>query len=134
MPKATVFHRHLDGVPQFWGAGRMNAFLKITILCFFVVSPLRAQTTDALLDFSPVMPPQGDKIKLVQPIVSWLVRPDAALYCEQVKDQDGFAVWQEGCVYWSKAKPSCTIVTTAKTTHSQMGRLFLYCMDAGEPS
>ena len=112
----------------------MNAFLKITILCFFVVSPLRAQTTDALLDFSPVMPPQGDKIKLVQPIVSWLVRPDAALYCEQVKDQDGFAVWQEGCVYWSKAKPSCTIVTTAKTTHSQMGRLFLFCMDAGEPT
>jgi hypothetical protein len=134
MPKATVFHRHLDGVSQLGGAGRMNAFLKITILCFFVVSPLRAQTTDALLDFSPVMPPQGDKIKLVQPIVSWLVRPDAALYCEQVKDQDGFAVWQEGCVYWSKAKPSCTIVTTAKTTHSQMGRLFLYCMDAGEPS
>jgi hypothetical protein len=93
-----------------------------------------AQVPDPLLDFSPVAPPQGDKIKLPQPWVSWLVRPDAAQYCEQVKEQDGFAVWQEGCVYWSKAKPSCTIVTTAKTTHSQMGRLFLYCMDAGEPS
>jgi hypothetical protein len=67
-------------------------------------------------------------------LFSGLVRPDAAQYCEQVKEQDGFAVWQEGCVYWSKAKPSCTIVTTGKTTHSQMGRLFLYCMDAGEPS
>ena len=93
-----------------------------------------AQVPDPLLDFSPVAPAQGDKIKLAQPWVSWLVRPDAAQYCEQVKDQDGFAVWQEGCVYWSKAKPSCTIVTTGKTTHSQMGRLFLYCMDAGESS
>ena len=93
-----------------------------------------AQVPDPLLDFSPVAPPQGDKIKLVQPLVTWLVRPDAAQYCEQVKDQDGFAVWKEGCVYWSKAKPSCTIVTTGNTTHSQMGRLFLSCMHAGESS
>jgi hypothetical protein len=109
-------------------------WLTIAALLYCVAVPASAQTPDALLDFSPVAPPQGDKIKLPQPWVSWLVRPDAAQYCEQVKEQDGFAVWQEGCVYWSKAKPSCTIVTTAKTTHSQMGRLFLYCMDAGEPS
>jgi hypothetical protein len=93
-----------------------------------------AQSTDSLLDFSLVMPPQGEKIKLVQPEVSWLVRADAPQYCEKVPDQDGFSVWREGCVYWSKSKPSCTIVTTAQTTHSQMGRLFLYCMHAGEPS
>lgn len=99
-----------------------------------VSGAVQAQGNDALLDFSPVMPPQADKLKLVQPVVSWLVRPDAAQYCEQVKDQDGYSVWQEGCVYWSRAKPSCTIVTTAKTTHSQMGRLFLFCMNAGEPS
>jgi hypothetical protein len=97
-------------------------------------SCLMAQTTDSLLDFSLVMPPQGEKIKLVQPVVSWLVRDDAPQYCEKVPDQDGFSVWREGCVYWSKSKPSCTIVTTAQTTHSQMGRLFLYCMHAGEPS
>jgi hypothetical protein len=97
-------------------------------------SCLMAQTTDSLLDFSLVKPPQGEKIKLVQPAVSWLVRDDAPQYCEKVPDQDGFSVWREGCVYWSKSKPSCTIVTTAQTTHSQMGRLFLYCMHAGEPS
>ena len=97
-------------------------------------SHLMAQTTDSLLDFSLVKPPQGEKIKLVQPEVSWLVRADASQYCEKVPDQDGFSVWREGCVYWSKSKPSCTIVTTAQTTHSQMGRLFLYCMHAGEPS
>lgn len=95
---------------------------------------VQAQLSDPLLDFSPVMPPPPDKLKLVQPVVSWLVRPNAAQYCEEIKDQDGFSAWQEGCVYWSKARPSCTIVTTAKTTHSQMGRLFLYCMHAGEPS
>ena len=98
------------------------------------VSLVMAQSTDPLLDFSLVMPPQGDKIKLVKPSVNWLVKPDAAQYCEQVSEQDGFSVWQEGCVYWSRSKPSCTIVTTAKTTHSQMGRLFIYCMHAGETS
>jgi len=97
-------------------------------------SYLMAQSTDSLLDFSLVKPPQGEKIKLVQPEVSWLVRADASQYCEKVLGQDGFSVWREGCVYWSKSKPSCTIVTTAQTTHSQMGRLFLYCMHAGEPS
>lgn len=95
---------------------------------------LMAQSSDSLLDFSLVMPPQAEKIKLVQPAVSWLVRADAPQYCEKVPGQDGFYVWREGCVYWSKSKPSCTIVTTAQTTHSQMGRLFLYCMHAGEPS
>lgn len=95
---------------------------------------LMAQTIDSLLDFSLVMPPQGEKIKLVQPEVSWLVRADASQYCEKVTGHDGFSVWREGCVYWSKSKPSCTIVTASQTTHSQMGRLFLYCMHAGEPS
>jgi len=98
----------------------------------FTAWAVHAQTPDALLDFSPVAPPQADKVRLIQPVVTWLVRPDAAQYCEQVKEQDGHSVWQEGCVYWSKAKPSCTIVTTDKTTHSQMGRLFLFCMHAGE--
>ena len=129
----TVFHRPPKSAPGF-GVGRMTVLLAFTVWSLLAPPGARAQTGDALLDFSPVMPPQADKIKLVQPVVSWLVRPDAAQYCEQVKEQDGFAVWQEGCVYWSKVKPSCTIVTTAKTTHSQMGRLFLYCMDAGEPS
>lgn len=98
------------------------------------VNLVMAQTTDALMDFSLVIPPQGDKVKLVQPTVNWLVKPNAAQYCEQVSEHDGFSVWEEGCVYWSKSKPSCTIVTTAKTTHSQMGRLFMYCMHAGETS
>lgn len=113
-----------------------NGWLKgaVLVLVWMLGCAVRAQTADALLDFSPVMPPRPDQLKLVQPVVSWLVKSDAPRYCEQVKDQDGYSVWQEGCVYWSKAKPSCTIVTTGHTTHSQMGRLFLLCMHAGEPS
>lgn len=137
-----IFHPHvqvknsLQACSSNWARAMMRSLKAVAWGAFWVwaAASTGVQAQDALLDFSPVMPPQADKIKLVQPVVSWLVRPDAAQYCEQVKEQDGFAVWQEGCVYWSKVKPSCTIVTTAKTTHSQMGRLFLYCMDAGEPS
>jgi hypothetical protein len=93
-----------------------------------------AQTRDALLDFSLVVPPPQEHHKIVQPVVNWLTRPDAPVHCEQVKVHDGFAVWQEGCVYWSRAQSSCTIVTTGRTTHSQLGRLFLLCLRAGEPA
>ncbi len=93
-----------------------------------------AQGRDALLDFSFVVAPPIDSQKIVQPVVLWLTRPDAPMYCEQIKEHDGFAVWQEGCVYWSRAESSCTIVTTARTSHSQLGRLFLLCVNAGEPT
>jgi hypothetical protein len=92
-----------------------------------------AQSRDALLDFSVVVPLAVDKQKIVQPVVHWLTRPDAPQHCEQIKEHEGFAVWQEGCVYWTSAPSSCTIVTTGRTTHSQVGRLFLLCLSAGEP-
>lgn len=87
-----------------------------------------------MLDFSVVAPPPPDKHVLIRPAVSWEVRPDAASHCQNVKDHDGYAVWGEGCVHWNKSKPSCTIVTTPRTTHSLMGHLFLRCLIAGEPS
>lgn len=92
----------------------------------------RAQTRDLLLDFSAVAPRTVDKHKIVQPVVMWVAKENAPTYCELIKDHDGFAVWQEGCVYWTRAPASCTIVTTGRTTHSQVGRLFLLCLSAGE--
>ena len=89
---------------------------------------------DTLIDLSLVIPATPDKHVLIRPAVSWEVRPDAATHCEQVKDSDGFAVWREGCVHWSKSKPGCTILTTERTSHSAMGRLFLLCLQAGDPS
>ncbi|WP_146183849.1 hypothetical protein [Limnohabitans sp. T6-20] len=99
------------------------------VLCW--LSPLWA---DVLLDFSVVLPPAVDKHKVVQPVVQWLVRADAPGYCQQIKEHDGFAVWQEGCVYWTSTPSTCSIVTTGRTTHSQVGRLFLLCLTAGEPT
>jgi hypothetical protein len=93
-----------------------------------------AQANDALLDFSRVMPPPVDKQKIVQPVVQWLTRTDAPRYCEQIQDHEGFAVWKEGCVYWTSAPSRCTMVTTGRTTHSQVGRLLLLCLNAGAPT
>ena len=80
----------MNGMPRFGFDCKRFAFLKaiplglIVLLCALVLSwsgHLMAQTIDSLLDFSLVMPPQGEKIKLVQPEVSWLVRADASQYC-----------------------------------------------------
>ncbi len=87
-----------------------------------------------LLDFSLVLPPTVDQHVLVRPAVAWEVRDDAASHCERLQGHDGFAVWKQGCVYWQKAQPACTIVTTGRTSHSVMGHLFLLCLKAGEPS
>lgn len=90
------------------------------------------QASEGLFDFSLVLPPTPDKHLVIRPAVSWEVRPDASNYCAQVQDQEGHAVWREGCVIWNRSKSTCTIVTTASTTHSVMGRLFLLCLQAGE--
>jgi hypothetical protein len=102
---------------------RVLAFLLLTL----ATSWAGAQSRDSLLDFSIVAPPSVDKHKIVQPVVNWLTRPDAHQYCEQIKEHEGFAVW-------TKAPASCTVVTTGRTTHSQVGRLFLLCLSAGEPT
>ncbi|MEK7344321.1 MAG: hypothetical protein AAB176_01395 [Pseudomonadota bacterium] len=93
-----------------------------------------AQAQDALLDYSLVAPPVVEQRKIAQPVVQWLTRPDAPDHCAQIKDHDGFAVWKEGCVYWSLAQSTCTIVTTGNTTHSQVGRLFILCLTSGDPA
>ena len=92
------------------------------------------QASESLFDFSLVLPPTPDKHAVIRPAVSWEVRPDASTYCAQAPEQEGHAVWREGCVSWNRSKSTCTIVTTVSTTHSVMGHLFLLCLQAGEPS
>ena len=89
---------------------------------------------DPILDFSLVLPPPPDKHVLLRPAVAWEIKANPASYCQGVAEQDGHAVWKEGCVYWNKAKSSCTVVTGQKTSHSLLGHLFLLCLQAGEPS
>lgn len=85
---------------------------------------------DHLLDFTMFTPPPTAQRKIAEPVVSWQVRADPRAYCEQAQPKDGMAVRPEGCVVWQRHASACTIVTTERTTHSQLGHLFLLCMKA----
>lgn len=85
---------------------------------------------DSLLDFTMFTPPPTAQRKIAEPVVSWQVRADPRAYCEQAQPKDGMAVRPEGCVVWQRHASACTIVTTERTTHSQLGHLFLLCMKA----
>ena len=85
---------------------------------------------DPLLDFTLFNPPPAAQRKIAEPVVTWLVRPDAETYCAQATPKDGYHARPEGCVYFNKQASSCTIVTTNSTTHSQLGHLFVHCLQA----
>lgn len=83
---------------------------------------------DPLLDFTLFSPPEANQRKIVEPVVSWLVRSSPEAYCAQASPKDGSARRPEGCAYWHLATARCTIVTTSQTSHSQLGHLFLHCL------
>lgn len=83
---------------------------------------------DPLLDFALFSPPEVSQRKLAEPVVSWLIRPSPEAFCAQASPKDGSARRPEGCAYWHLASARCTIVTTAQTSHSQLGHLFLHCL------
>lgn len=85
---------------------------------------------DALLDFTMFNPPTTEQRKIKDPVMTWLVQPDPKSFCEKASPKDGYFVRPEGCVYWQVQSSSCTIVTTSHTTHSQLGHLFVRCMQA----
>jgi hypothetical protein len=85
---------------------------------------------DRLFDFAMFSPPEASQRRLQEPVVSWLVRPNASSFCQHAQPKDGFVSRQEGCVFWQIQSSRCTIVTTDKTTHSQLGHLFVHCLQA----
>jgi len=85
---------------------------------------------DALLDFTMFAPPTAAQRKIAEPVVTWLVQADPKAYCEKASPKDGMFVRPEGCVYWQVRASTCTIVTTNSTTHSQLGHLFVHCLQA----
>jgi hypothetical protein len=107
----------------------MKNFLELR---YFLVSALilisKIAHSDTLLDFSMFNPPVAERRLIPEPVVSWVVRTDAQTFCDQVEPKDGFHSRPEGCVYWLRKTASCTIVTTNNTTHSQLGHLFVRCM------
>lgn len=85
---------------------------------------------DPLLDFALIdVSPSTQRVQSA-PVVSWLIQSDAERFCATVPAKDGHAQRPEGCVYWQLNPARCTIVTTASTTHSQLGHLFLHCLKA----
>lgn len=85
---------------------------------------------DSLLDFTMFTPPLAGQRKIAEPVMSWVVRADPKAFCDAAQPKDGMAVRPEGCVVWQRQASRCTIVTTERTTHSQLGHLFLLCMKA----
>lgn len=85
---------------------------------------------DPLLDFSLFSPPEDAQRRLSEPVVSWLVKPNATTFCQQAQPKDGFVSRPDGCVFWQIQASRCTIVTTGHTTHSQLGHLFVHCLQA----
>lgn len=83
---------------------------------------------DPLLDFGYFDVPTQSQLVMKTPVVRWQVRADAQTVCADAQPKDGYASRQEGCAYWQLSANLCTIVTTASTTHSQMGHLFLRCL------
>lgn len=103
------------------------ARLSLLLCATFLTLPAMA---DRLLDFSLFKPPEVSQRQISEPVVSWLVHPQASGFCQQASPKDGFVSRPEGCVYWQTQASRCTIVTTGQTTHSQLGHLFVHCLQA----
>jgi hypothetical protein len=108
--------------------------LLLVLLCGAGVWANNAWSADGLLDFSVLRPPAVQDRVIKEPIVTWLVQPDAssvATHCNKLTGFDGGSLWREGCVAWSVEGARCTMVTSKNTSHSLMGRLLTLCLLAG---
>lgn len=96
----------------------------------FVLLAALSSNADPLLDFTMFNPPPAAQRKIAEPVVSWVVRADPKAFCAAAQPVDGMVLRPEGCVVWQRQASRCTIVTTERTTHSQLGHLFLHCIKA----
>jgi hypothetical protein len=86
---------------------------------------------DPLIDLSMFNPPAAENRNIAEPTVEWIVHPQASAYCARVPVKDGFVSRPEACVYWKLVDKKCVVVTTASTSHSELGHLFLACLKGG---
>lgn len=108
---------------------KIVGYVKFIVIGFGLVMSACAYS-DTLLDFTMFTPPTAAQRKIADPVVTWLVQADPKAYCEKASPKDGMLVRPEGCVYWQVRASTCTIVTTNSTTHSQLGHLFVHCLQA----
>lgn len=83
---------------------------------------------DPLLDFATFDMPRAEQLQMRQPRTSWRVNANPQAVCARIQPQDGISTWQGNCATWHLASKQCTLVTTADTTHSVLGHLFLACL------
>jgi hypothetical protein len=102
--------------------------LFVVMSCFFWAKPAWA---DPLIDLSMFNPPMPENRKIAEPTMEWLVHPQASSYCVRVPVKDGFVSRPESCVYWKLSDKKCVVVTTASTSHSELGHLFVACLKGG---
>lgn len=89
-------------------------------------SPERAETLD--FDFSPLPLNNSRHDRINRPVVSWEVTSDPAARCAALAPASQRRHYSNACATWDTAQQRCHIVTTARTTHVQLGRLLVACM------
>lgn len=85
-------------------------------------------TADPLFDFSTFDMPAPQQLQMRQPRVIWRIAANPQTVCARTQPQDGTSTWQGSCATWHLASKQCSLVTTADTTHSVLGHLFLACL------
>jgi hypothetical protein len=104
----------------------------ISGVLFALLSVVTANTNaqqDALLYPKKVVPKIPSQRQMDRPKVRWLVDPSAQHHCHSVNAKDGYVELQDGCAYWLFRTQECTIVTTASSSHSLLGELFMHCLE-----
>ena len=97
----------------------------ISLACACTAGPTLA---DPLFDFSTFDMPAPQQLQMRQPRVLWRIAANPQTVCARTQPQDGTSNWQGNCATWHLASNQCTLVTTADTTHSVLGHLFLACL------
>lgn len=101
----------------------------LAALCVSAAAPAWGQAKPDF-DFSAIQPKPMQERRIAQPKMEWLVHQTPAAVCQQ-KDPSATSTYGQHnmCVVWNVEAQSCTMVTTPRTTHSQLGWLFLHCVE-----
>lgn len=79
-------------------------------------------------DFSPLPLNSSQHDRIPRPIVSWEVHPEPSQRCSELAPAPRRQHYSSACATWDIKQQRCHIVTTARTTHVQLGRLLVACM------
>ena len=93
-----------------------------------LVGPALANDND--FDFRPITFKPGPHSRIDRPVVSWEVSNDPFSHCEiATTPTRGGTRYSTACMTWDLTENTCSIFTTSKTSHTQLGRLLITCME-----